>query len=471
MNLLKILGAVRRWTLLVCMVLFSSASGASRCLAADSPPKREITPRPLTPRELSNQRKPKPATPAPIIIEGTMRHAMGYPRVFARIFFNGQPVMGRPAQDVIQRARALDGNLMDLNLAASSGPHSWWTAVLDTGAESHSVNQDTAQRFGLRDAGDVLAVVTGVDGQGIKVMSWVYALNLAGSNGHLSEEPNMPFGLVQQDARFTLELKAYQPMRKAEPEGANLIGMSAIRQLAVEIDNGNATVAMLSESFDMSSARAFEESLRGKVAGPRVRFLPPAFRPTNEVVRIPLRYLNARRMVTPGNEIAPVAATSPFVMGVRSGQVGKTAIGNFLFDTGASQTIISRRVAYQLGLIANANPANDKPEFQGGFTGINDREITAAGFTIDTLEMLSPGGQVITWRNVPLLVHDVAMQQADGTMAVHDGILGNNLFMASSNGELTERGLKVNPPPFERYWIHGPLGEIWFQRPAIKPAE
>ena len=114
MNLLKILGDVRRWTLLLCIVLFSSASGAARCLAADSPPKREITPRPPTSRELRDQRKPQPATNAPIIIERTMRHAMGYPRVFARIFFNGQPVMGRPAQDVIQRARALDGNLMDL---------------------------------------------------------------------------------------------------------------------------------------------------------------------------------------------------------------------------------------------------------------------------------------------------------------------------------------------------------------------
>ena len=440
--------------------------------AAESRPQRELPPRQLPARQLPvrearPQQPAKAGAPEPIVIDGALRSSMGYARVFAQILFNGQPVVGRPAHDVLQRARALSGDYMDLNLAASSGSHTWWTAVLDTGADGHTVNQDTAARFGLRNYGDMVAVVSGTDGEGLKGMSWIYPLKLAGSDGRLNDLPSTPFTLVQEDARFGLELKPYQPQRRVSPDGANLIGMAAIRNFVIEIDNENATPAMLAEPLDMTSARAFEESLQGITAGPRVRLLPPAFRPTNEVVRLPLRYTDGPNLATR----ATPNATTPLLPGVRASHLGKQTLGNLLFDTGSSITLISRRLAFQLGLVTDGSPVYSEPEFKDSFEGINDREIKADGYVVDSIEILGLDGQIIQWRNVPVLVHDFASRQPDGSFAYYDGIIGNNLFMASTDGEMDDRGLKVNPPSFPKYWIHGTMGEVWVPRPAAKPAK
>ncbi len=453
-------------TLVAGLLIGLTMAAPTALLAADGQTKRGYTPRPVRGQPAQTSKVVEP-----IVIEGTMRSAMGYPRVFARVFSGGQAVVGRPAHDVIQRARALGGDYLDLNLASSTGPHSWWTAVLDTGAENHSVNRDTADRFGLSRRVSGLTVMTGVDGEELKGSSWIYGLSVAGSDGRLNEVPSMPFLPVQAEATFTVELRPYQPQRRVSPDGANLIGMSAIRQMVVEIDNENATVPMLAEPLDMSSARAFEESLQGITAGPRVRLLPANFRPTNEVIRIPLRYLDAHQLFA-GNTggVAPLNATTPFVMGTRMSQSGRKAIGNLVLDTGSPVTLVSRRMAFQLGLIAGADPALDLPEFNGRFTGINDNEIETGGYVLDSIEMLSPDGRIVEWRKVPVLVHDVVIRQANGSFAVHDGILGGNLFTHSTNGELEERGLKINRAPFARYWIHGPLGEVWLPVPSAQPA-
>jgi hypothetical protein len=265
-------------------------------------------------------------------------------------------------------------------------------------------------------------------------------------------------------------LKPYQPQQRVSPEGANLIGFPAIRQLLIEIDNGNATPAMLGEPIDMSSARAFEESLQGITAGPRVRLLPPAFRPTNDVIRLPVRYVDASRSRLGPQATTPQLATAPLLPGVRAGHGGRQVTGNFLFDTGSSITMISRRLAFGLGLITSADPRQDRPDFENQFVGANNREIKAPGFIVDTLELLAPDGRIVQWRKVPVLVHDVPVRQEDGGFEVHDGIIGNNLFLASTNGELGDYGLKVQAAPFSKYWFHGPLGELWLLPPAKSPA-
>lgn len=427
------------------------------------------TNRPRTAREIREAQNPKPAAPEPVVVDGVMRSAMGYLRVFARITYRNQALVGQPAHDVLQRVRALEGDYMDLNLAASSGPQNWWTAVLDTGADGHSINQDTVARFGLRTIGDVFTRVSGVDGEELKGKSGAYALSLSGSDGHLNEWPSQPFIPAEAYARFNVEMKPYQPQVRANPDGMNLIGMSAIRNFNIEVETDNATTAMLSEPLDMTSSRAFEESLHGITAGPRVRLLPPAFRPTNNVVRIPLRYVDSARLDYLSRQPAPAAATTPLVMGVRFSHLGRQTLGNVVFDTGSSVTMISRKLAFRLGLLPTSGPAYDKPDFRDPVIGVNNHEVTADGYVIDSLEILSVSGQIVQWRNVPVLVHDVAIRQADGRFVVQDGILGSNLFLASTNGQMGEHGLKVRPAPFLRYWFSGPLGEVWLQLPPIHP--
>lgn len=282
----------------------------------------------------------------------------------------------------------------------------------------------------------------------------------------------MPFVFVQDNARFSLELTPYRPRDRVNPDGANLIGMAAIRRFVFEIDPGNATTVMRSELLDMSSPREFEESLHTRIAGPRVTILPPAFRPTNEVIRLPLRYIDASRLLVAGGA-TPFAANAdtPMLMGVRVGHRGKQSIGNFMFDTGASSTYISRQQAQRLGLTVESGPAANQPDFDHTVRGMANREINSKGYVIDSLETLSPNGQIVEWRNVPVLVHDILTRQEDGRSATYDGLIGNNLFLPSSNGEIHDNKLKVTPPPFPKFWILGPLGELWLQRPPAPPTD
>lgn len=454
--------AVATWAAILTAVVLIAPLVA----AAATPTNSAAKSKPRTAREQRERRTPRSQVPEPVVIDGVLRSAMGYLRVFAEISNQNHPVVGQAAADVLQRARALQGDYMDLNLAASSGPHRWWTAILDTGANIHAVNQDTVARFGLKNFGDVFSRVSGVDGEGWKGKTWVYGLSLAGSNGHLSEEPSSPFISVEPNARFSLELKPYHPQSQSGPEGANLIGMPAIRNILVQVETDNATTAMLGEPLDMSSSRAFEESLHGIIAGPRVKLLPPAFRPTNSVIRIPLRYVDSTRLASGFYRPGPQQPTTPIVMGVRFTHLDKKSLGNLVFDTGSPVTVISRRMAFQLGLVSTASPAYDKPEFKDSFTGINNREVNATGYTIDSIEVLGRDGQIVQWRKVPVLVHDVVVKQLDGREVVEDGILGNNLFLPSTSGEIGEHGLKVHAAPFLRYWIDGPMGEIWLQKPT-----
>ncbi|HAV63379.1 MAG TPA: hypothetical protein DCY13_13560 [Verrucomicrobiales bacterium] len=441
--------------------------------AAPASPARtkEERKRPPTSRELREAKRPRPAAPEPIVVDGVLQSAMGYPRIFVRLHANGALMVGQPAPDVVQRARALRGDWTDLNLASSQGVQSWWTAVLDTGATTYSVNQETAARFLLKPGGDSIVLNTGIDGESVKTRSMIYSLSIAGSHGRVSEQPSMPFVPVEDTARFVLETTAYRPQYRLRPDGANLIGMLGIRHFTIEIDSSNVTLEQLAKPLDLSSPEGFEGSLHNLVAGPRVVIRPPAFRPTNDVVRLPLRYVDSGQLNTPRATAAPhPAGITPMVMGVRTSEGERRFVGNFVFDTGSPVTMISRWHAYQLGLIPHADRIYDQPEYEAALRGTSNRNIDGSGFIIDSLEVVNPAGQIIKWRNVPVVVHDVAERQYTGGFYIHDGIIGNNLLLPTTDGSFSAGGLNVSPAPFEKWWVHGPSGELWLQRPGTNAA-
>lgn len=445
-------------------VLSPSRSG----FAAESstPAAKEEPKRPLTAREQRALKNAPAKAPEPVVIDGVMRSAMGYPRVFAQIRSNGQLIQGRPATDLPQKVRAMQGDWMDLNLKASQGVQSWWTAILDTGADLYTVNDDVSLRFGMRPAGD-FAFQSAVDGQDWKFMSGYYQLSLAGSKGLLGELPGSPFVAADAGARFTMEKSYYQPQFRLRPAGINVVGMGAIRNFTFEFDSSNAQPEELAKPVSTADSAAFEAALHNVVAGPTVTILPANFRPTNDVIRLPLRYLDAKLLNTAraGQTTSP-SSIKAMAMGVRTTKGERKYVGNFVFDTGSPVTMISRWQAYQLGLIQHANQVYDKAEYESKLTGLANREVQASGFTLDVLEMVNPQGQVVQWRNVPVVVHDVVLRQYNDGYYILEGILGNNLLLNTTDGEVGAAGLQVAPAAFPKWWLHGPTGEIWLQRPA-----
>jgi hypothetical protein len=293
-------------------------------------------------------------------------------------------------------------------------------------------------------------------------------INIAGTHGMLADTPASPFVFVEDLAQFGIELQPYDPRYQVLPAGMNLIGTQAIRRFTFEIDPSNMKPDLLAQRIDASTDETLIESLKKVVAGPEVRIYPANYRPTNNIVVMPMRYMSFKRAGgTAGGGVYPSESSAPILMGVKTTAGEREFVGNFLFDTGSPLTIISRRQAYALGLIPSANPSFDQTEFRDAISGSSARETNMPEFVLRSIKMRNPAGQVIEWQDVPVLVHDIWVEQSNGIRVARDGIIGNNLFLPSTSGDFGDAGLEIASAPFPRIWIHGPSAELWIERPTV----
>ncbi len=104
----------------------------------------------------------------------------------------------------------------------------------------------------------------------------------------------------------------------------------------------------------------------------------------------------------------------------------------FLFDTGAQVTVLSEDTASSVGFYS-AGPNPSTPDFYVEIAGVGGQVDQVPGFYMQSLSISTNGGP-ITWNNVPVIVYDV-VDPTDGDGFV-PGILGMNLF--------TDRDLIIN---------------------------
>ena len=120
---------------------------------------------------------------------------------------------------------------------------------------------------------------------------------------------------------------------------------------------------------------------------------------------------------TPGAWSLPIAEAK-----VTLGHTGGSASNqDFLFDTGAQVSVISRDTAAALGILA---PDLEHPDFTVEVLGVGGIDIVP-GMYINSLSLLSQGGGT-SWNHVPVLVLDVG-DPRDPSNAI-PGIIGMNLF-------------------------------------------
>ncbi|MGB9688814.1 retropepsin-like aspartic protease [Thermogutta sp.] len=191
-----------------------------------------------------------------------------------------------------------------------------------------------------------------------------------------------------------------------------------------------AKVDMLGYEFDLGAFFADDPSWASLFAGivlymPDLSFVPAGTRlaaipgSTTDPVRIPLTLFGPENYSNPGNEVT--VAPNPVQEQVSLGEALATVSNAvFLFDTGASISVISTAIAQALGFDLNS------PETTIDIMGAAGSPITVPGFTVDWLALpidTDFDGVVdgeLRFTNAPVFVVDLV----EGL----DGILGMNLW-------------------------------------------
>jgi Aspartyl protease len=144
---------------------------------------------------------------------------------------------------------------------------------------------------------------------------------------------------------------------------------------------------------------------------------------------------------------------------------GKTASGTFLLDTGAAASVISTKMAKELGLQFDANgeivgvPADQQFELAiGGVGGAKQSH----GLFFDRLELPTLEQQPVVYVKAPLLISDITVADSSGKTFTLDGVFGMNYLVSSAEitgGLLPDVG-KIVDGPWRWIVIDFKLGEM-----------
>jgi hypothetical protein len=153
----------------------------------------------------------------------------------------------------------------------------------------------------------------------------------------------------------------------------------------------------------------------------------------------------------PAGAAGPNLVSNPMI-GVTIVHHGKTVAGNFLLDSGAASSIISTKLAQELGLqIAPSGEIAGVPKEQqfslaiGGIGGAKDSH----GIFFDRLELPTVEGPAIVYAKAPLLISDVSITDQNGKSFTLDGVFGMNYLVSSAEitgGLLPDVGKIVDGP-------------------------
>jgi hypothetical protein len=146
------------------------------------------------------------------------------------------------------------------------------------------------------------------------------------------------------------------------------------------------------------------------------------------------------------------------VRGVEITHHGRTVSGTFLLDTGAAASMISTKLAEQLGIRFDRGT---KIEFSLAIGGLGGQK-NASGLFVDRLALPTREGAAIVYAKAPLLVNDISVIDEKGKTFTLDGVLGMNYLVASAEitgGVLPDVG-KIIDGPWRWIVIDNARGEL-----------
>ncbi len=307
-------------------------------------------------------------------------------------------------------------------------------AFLDTGASGIMLSKDTVQKLKIEASG-----VTYED------------VGVGGSEKFGVTEP-----LHTATASFPHD----------EPENADFTKPSQ-QPLRMQIKTGSGLIDMIAPGMDIAGTPV----MRGKVIvmDPKpladydkihTQLLPAGDKdiPATKLA-VPLTMVSFAKFtrVTPvgaaGPELMPnpMIGPDPFNANDKHAQVavlhdGRIAKGTFLLDTGAAASILSSKLAADLGIDIEKVAEKDRFELSiGGLGGTKD----AKGLFIDRLEIPTTRGKPIVYTHAPFLISDITVADAAGKSFTLDGVFGMNYLVSSAEikgGLLPDIGKIVDGP-------------------------
>lgn len=372
---------------------------------------------------IASASEPAPEARRSDAIVGVQAVALDQPRIYVNV-----------------RRSAPDGEVLQAK-GADEEAVSAIEAFLDTGASGVVLSSETAHSLGVKTlrSADGKAVAfhdIGVGGsetfgvaEPLYFATAAYASNRSGENRDSYLPPVGPIrAQVKSQGGGLLELFS--------PGGLDVAGMPLMLGKVVVLDPKPLA------KFDL---------LRTRIVPPGDREIPQTS------IRIPLTYVSfafATRTEPPeadGPYLSPnpMVGPDPFGRGDQNAQPvtlhhgDRTATGTFLLDTGAATSMISTKLAEQLGI---RTPRDKKFELAVGGMGGGKQ---APGVIVDRLELPTADGSPIAYDKAPLLVLDITVADHDGNQYTIDGVLGMNLFVASAQvtgGLLPDIGNIVDGP-------------------------
>ena len=148
---------------------------------------------------------------------------------------------------------------------------------------------------------------------------------------------------------------------------------------------------------------------------------------------IPLRFEKYIMPKDPNNiPPLPVLAYNPVIDNITAEYDGISTTGNWLFDTGATISLMSVSQAAVLGLTDSNGDPLIPPDFLLPVGGIGG-QVEIPGFQIDNLIIPTLNGYNLAFNNARIGVYDIGItDEATGEFIILDGVFGSNFLCASA---------------------------------------
>ena len=334
------------------------------------------------------------------------------------------------------RSNAPEGNW----LSSNGSPH-FEIALLDTGAQVVLLTAEARQNFDLVGngfAGTETIAIGGASGQLLATIEnplGVYA-------GGLGNRTSTTGPLMMNSAAMRGMTSFSAVSAPAESALPNVLGLPVISQFATAIrvdqpqifTHDGKTVRTPQITFDtLGSGDVGIRTSPTQV----IQRAPLTLRPSDSFLSPPFYLFNPLNILDElpltQNPMTPSIIQGAMFLDVDVMNQGHVRNGmSFLFDTGASVSVVSEIVADQLGFDVQV----DTPDFFVNVLGSGGVLSQVPGFIADRLELGVTGGDFVL-EDVPLVVLDVTDPGSPGNIV--PGIIGTNLFV--------DRNLVIDPKP------------------------
>jgi len=382
-----------------------------------------------------------------VTITGTLQAAVAQPQIYVQLSENQRVLEGKSA------LAELDLGLEDI--VGHGGIEKSFIAFLDTGASAYVISRSTASRFGIATQPDAVFHEVGLHGETPMDVSRPYTLALAEVSGKVIEQPGDRFNIVDRAAIMQLS----RPREGVDDAMAmlvgeiNVVGMPAIQHFVVEIDpsplrGGEGEADPGVGEIDLLA------NLDNLGSGPAVRLRPQGSMPADVDLRIALDMVDYNRKRNPHDRgPKPSLAANPVIRNITTTHGGRNFRGDWLLDTGAAVSIISKAQARALGLVDAAGDPVRNPDFTLPIGGISGEVTNTAGFVIESLAITDRRGRTLVYQSLHVIVHDVGIVLDDGSEVILDGVFGLNLLLPTMGGMAGGLPSTFDNGPFRRIWI------------------